>query len=85
MATTGTYPIRQSVLIDQELRCQRGVSLREWAQSHGVPQTALISAIDGYTHGLEEVLVELAEALGVTLTVLCGGRRPAAVSMLPTG
>ena len=85
VAQTGTFPISQSALIDQELRCQTGMNLRTFAESHGVTQSALISAIDGHIAGMEDVLVELAEKLGVTITALCGGRRPAAVSMLPAG
>ncbi len=85
MNTTGVFPISQSVLIDQELRCQSGVSLRTWAESHGVTFAALASAIDGSMVGLDDVLVELAEKLGVTVTALCGGKRARTVSMVPAG
>lgn len=74
METTGVFQIPQSMLIDRELRCQHGVSLRAWAETHGVPLGMLMGAIDGLMSGLDDALVELAETLGVTVKALCGGQ-----------
>lgn len=74
MDTTGVFQIPQSMLIDRELRCQHGVSLRAWAETHDIPLGMLMGGIDGIMTGLDDALAELADTLGVTVKALCGGQ-----------
>ena len=67
---TGVHTIPPSVLIDRELACQKGQSLREWAASHGVSFESLRRVLDGIEPENETVLMELAETLGVSVRSL---------------
>ncbi len=67
---TGVHAIPRSVLIDRELSCQTGRSLREWAMDHGVSFENLRRILDGIEPENESLLVELAETLGVSVRSL---------------
>lgn len=66
MATTGTYAIPLSFLIDRELVVQTGESLRAWCERRGVPYDPFVARLNRGGEDLDGVLADLADELGVS-------------------
>jgi hypothetical protein len=85
MSSSGTFRIPLISMIDRELLLQRGETLRGWADNRGISFSVLIDALKGQGRnpGTEDLLNELAQSLGISLSAFHDWRRTEAMDSVP--